>query len=47
MMKMLVGNKLQEALDKVVEGLQAVSEGKVPEGISPEDLEKYKSQFGL
>lgn len=47
MMKMLLGNKLQEALDKVVEGLQAVSEGKVPEGISPEDLEKYKSEFGL
>lgn len=47
MMKMLLGNKLQDALNKVVDGLQAVSEGRMPEGVSAEDIEKYKSQFGL
>lgn len=36
MMKMLIGNKIQEALDKVVDGLVAVSEGRVPEGVDPE-----------
>ena len=47
MMKMLLGNKLQEALDKVVEGLAAVSEGRMPEGVTAEDIERYKSQFGM
>lgn len=35
MMKTLLGSKLQEALDKVVDGLVAVSEGRIPEGIDP------------
>ena len=35
MMKTLLGSKLQEALDKVVDGLVAVSEGHMPEGIDP------------
>ena len=33
MMKMMIGNKLKEALDKMVDGLVAVSEGRVPEGM--------------
>ena len=33
MMKMIIGNKLKEALDKMVDGLVAVSEGRVPEGM--------------
>ena len=37
MMKMMIGNKLKEALDKVVDGLVAVSEGRRPEGM-PEDF---------
>ncbi|MBQ9309610.1 MAG: hypothetical protein IJ222_07830 [Bacteroidales bacterium] len=37
MMKMMLGGKLQEALDKVVDGLVAVSEGRRPEGM-PEDF---------
>ena len=37
MMKMMIGGKIQEALDKVVDGLVAVSEGRRPEGM-PEDL---------
>ena len=35
MMKTLLGSKLQDALDKVVDGLVAVSEGRMPEGIDP------------
>ena len=35
MMKTLLGSKLQEALDKVVDGLVAMSEGRMPEGVDP------------
>jgi len=35
MMKMMLGSKLQEALDRMVDGLAAVSEGRMPEGIDP------------
>lgn len=35
MMKMMLGNKLQEGIDKIVDGLVAVSEGRMPEGIDP------------
>lgn len=35
MMKTLLGGKLKEALDKVVDGLVAVSEGRIPEGVDP------------
>ena len=35
MMKTLLGSKLKDALDKVVDSLVAVSEGKMPEGIDP------------
>ena len=37
MMKMMIGSKLQEALDKVVDGLVAASEGRMPEGM-PENI---------
>ena len=33
MMKMLVGSKIQGALDKVVDSLVELSEGRVPEGV--------------
>ncbi len=33
MMKAMLGKKLQEALDKVVDALVAVSEGRMPEGM--------------
>lgn len=36
MMKALLGNKLQDALDKIVDGLVDVSEGRMPD--IPEDL---------
>ncbi|MBO5418539.1 MAG: hypothetical protein J6A22_00505 [Bacteroidales bacterium] len=35
MMKTLLGSKLQSALDKVVDSLVALSEGRMPEGIDP------------
>lgn len=35
MMKTLLGSKLKEALDKVVDSLVAVSEGRMPEGVDP------------
>ena len=35
MMKMMLGNKIQEGLDKAVDALVAVSEGRMPEGIDP------------
>ena len=35
MMKAILGSKLQEALDKIVDSIAAMSEGRVPEGIDP------------
>lgn len=35
MMKMMLGSKLKEALDKMVDGLAAMSEGRMPEGVDP------------
>lgn len=35
MMKTLLGSKLQSALDKVVDSLVALSEGRMPEGVDP------------
>lgn len=37
MMKVMLGNKISDALDKVVDGLVAVSEGRMPEGM-PSDF---------
>lgn len=45
MMKMLVGKKIKEGLDKVVDALVAVSEGKVPEGVDEETLRKLKEEM--
>ena len=36
MMKTLLGSKLQEGLDKMVDALVALSEGRMPEGFDPE-----------
>lgn len=35
MMKMMLGSKIQEMLDKIVDGLVDVSEGRMPEGVDP------------
>lgn len=37
MMRMMLGGRIQEALDKIVDGIVAVSEGRRPEGM-PEDF---------
>lgn len=42
MMKMVLGSKLQQALDKVVTGLADASEGKMPEGFDPSMYENFK-----
>ncbi|MDD6365202.1 MAG: hypothetical protein PUA47_07660 [Bacteroidales bacterium] len=42
MMKMMIGKKLQEGLDKLVDGLVAMSEGRMPEGVDPEMLKNMK-----
>ena len=46
MMKMLLGGKLREAADKVVDALVAVSEGKLPEGLDAETLERMRREMG-
>ena len=38
MMKTILGSKLQEGLDKVVDSLVAMSEGRMPEGFDPSKL---------
>ena len=43
MMKMMLGNKIKQALDKVVDGLVCVSEGRMPEGVDPSMFEKMKN----
>ena len=35
MMKMMLGSKIKEALDKVVDGLVDASEGRMPAGVDP------------
>lgn len=40
MMKTILGSKLQEGLDKVVDGLVALSEGRMPEGVDPSVLSR-------
>lgn len=35
MMRMTLGSKIQEALDRIADGLAAVSEGRLPEGVDP------------
>lgn len=40
MMKMMLGSKVQEGLDKVVDALVAASEGRMPEGVDPSIFNK-------
>lgn len=35
MMNMMIGDKIQKGLDKIVDGLVDVSEGRMPEGVDP------------
>ena len=40
MMKTLLGGKIKEALDKIVDALVAMSEGRMPEGMDPSMLKR-------
>lgn len=40
MMKMMLGGKIKEGLDKMVDGLVAMSEGRMPDGIDPSILNR-------
>ena len=40
MMKTLLGSKLKDGLDKVVDGLVAMSEGRMPEGFDPSKFQQ-------
>ena len=46
MMKMMFGGKIREAMNKLVDGLVAMSEGRMPEGIDEDTLRKMKEKFG-
>ena len=39
MMKTILGSKLKDGLDKVVDGLVAMSEGRMPEGFDPSSMQ--------
>ena len=45
MMKMLLGKKLKEGMDKVVDALVAMSEGRMPEGMDEDALKKMKEEL--
>jgi hypothetical protein len=45
MMKLLLGNKLREVADKIVDGLVAVSEGRLPEGMDEETLRRMQEEL--
>mgnify|MGYP001541278931 FL=1 len=45
MMKMMLGGKIREAMDRMVDGLVAMSEGRMPEGIDEETLRKMREKL--
>ncbi len=45
MMKLWLGNKLREVADKIVDGLVAVSEGRLPEGMDEETLRRMQEEL--
>ena len=47
MMRMLLGSKLKEAVDKVVDSLSAASEGRMPEGMSQEQIDELKKKYNI
>lgn len=47
MMKMLIGSKLKDALDKVVDTLAAASEGRMPEGFDPQAMEEIRKKYNI
>ena len=45
MMKMMLGGKIREMLDRVVDGLVSVSEGRMPEGLDEETVRKMQEEL--
>ena len=45
MMKMMLGGKIKEMLDKVVDGLVSVSEGRLPEGVDEETMRRMQEEM--
>ena len=45
MMKMMLSGKIKEALDRVVDGLVSVSEGRIPEGLDEETMRKMQEEL--
>jgi hypothetical protein len=45
MMKMLLGSKLKDAMDKAVDALVAMSEGRLPDGVDEESVRKMQEDF--
>ena len=43
MLKMLLGSKIQGALDKIVDSLVDISEGRMPEGFDPSQFPGFNS----
>ena len=46
MMKMMLGGKIREAMNKMVDSLVAMSEGRMPDGIDEETIRKMKEKLG-
>ncbi len=46
MMKMMLGGKIREAMDKIVDGLVAMSEGRMPEGLDEATVERIRREMG-
>ena len=42
---MMLGGTIREALDRMVDGLVAMSEGRMPEGIDEETLRKMREKL--
>lgn len=47
MMKMLLGSKLKDAMDRIVDGLAVASEGRMPEGVDQSTIDEIKKKYGL
>ena len=45
MMKMMLSGKIKEALDRVVDGIVSVSEGRIPEGLDEETMRKMQEEL--
>ena len=45
MMKMMLSGKIRETLDKVVDGLVSLSEGRMPEGLDEETVRRMQEEL--